>query len=160
MAILSVLILGAGVVGLATIDFDEDGGGVAAGPGDETTTTFEAPETTITTGGSTATTGGSTATTIAPSQATTQPTVATTGAPATTAAPVTTTPRSTTTAAAVGGTATTAPGSGLGATGSGQAGQAPLATSGGEDMLLPALALLLGAVGIRSLQRRAAPPTG
>ncbi|MEY2567252.1 MAG: hypothetical protein QOE35_1781 [Actinomycetota bacterium] len=126
------------IVGLFTVDFGDDNN-VATGPGGTTTTEFP---------GTTATTAG-TATTQ-PSSATTQGTTATTSAPATTQA-------TTATTTAVGGTATTAPGSGLGTGGTGQAGQGPLATSGGTDMMVPAILLaLVGIFGWR-VSRRGAP---
>lgn len=140
MGILAAAILVASIVGLFTIDFDDDDN-VASGPG--ATTTTEAPATTV---------PDTTATTVGSSQATTSPTSApatTQGTTATTHAPAPTT------TAAVGGTATTVPNSGLGGEGSGQAGKAPLATSGGEDMIVPACLLLVAAWFLRRVGRRA-----
>jgi hypothetical protein len=55
-----------------------------------------------------------------------------------------------------GSSVTTAPVSGLGATGGGQAGQNPLATSGGEDMIGPAILLALAGWMLHRVARRAA----
>jgi hypothetical protein len=145
-----VLLLVGSVVGLLTIDFDDDSG-VAAGPGDTTTT--EVPATTPTSASTpttvagTSPTTGATAGTSATTSATTATTVATTAA----------TSATTVTTSTVGGsTVTTAPGTGLGATGGGQAGQNPLATSGGEDMIGPAILLALAGWMLHRLARRAA----